>query len=162
MVWLNAVKFQADAKDLACAKDLTNLSVAGTNSRYITGESPPIKAGHRELLPHWESTCMRFNTSARRRTRLSAGPVRSQQLQIPPSLNSKAILQRDCLLFLLCQHWQRPSFSWVPTFLKTPIFFHAPSFYHPPKILDAPSFYHPPKILDAPSFYHPPKILKAP
>ncbi len=29
MVWLKSVKFQADAKDLACAKDLTILSVAG-------------------------------------------------------------------------------------------------------------------------------------
>jgi hypothetical protein len=55
-------------------------------SRYSTGESPPIKAGHRELLPHLESTCMRFNSSARRRTRPSAVPDRSQQLQILPSL----------------------------------------------------------------------------
>ncbi len=54
--------------------------------RYSTGESPPIKAGHRELLPHFESTCTRFNTSVRRRMRPSAGPERSQQLQILPSL----------------------------------------------------------------------------
>jgi hypothetical protein len=38
------------------------------------GESPPRKAGHGELLPHLESTCMRINTSVRRRTRPSAGP----------------------------------------------------------------------------------------
>jgi hypothetical protein len=25
------------------------------------GESPPIKAGHRELLLHLETTCTRFN-----------------------------------------------------------------------------------------------------
>ncbi len=80
-------------------------------------ESPPIKAGHRELLPHLESTCMRFNTSARRRTRPSAGPERSQQLQIPPSLNSKAILQQARLLLLLRQHWRTPCFSYAPTFL---------------------------------------------
>ncbi len=55
-------------------------------SRYSTGESPPLKAGHRELLPHLESTCTRFNTSARRRTRPSAGSERSQLLQILPSL----------------------------------------------------------------------------
>ncbi len=90
---------------------------AGTNSRYSTGESPPMKAGHRELLPHLESTCTRFNTSARRRTRPTAGPERSQQLQIPPSLNSKAILQRVRLLFLLHQHWRTPSFSCAPIFL---------------------------------------------
>jgi hypothetical protein len=54
--------------------------------RYSTGESPPMKAGHRELLPHLESTCRRINISAKRRTRPSAGPERSQQLQILPSL----------------------------------------------------------------------------
>jgi hypothetical protein len=43
-------------------------------------------AGHWELLPHLESTCTRINTSARRRTRPSAGPERSQLLQILPSL----------------------------------------------------------------------------
>ncbi len=51
---------------------------------YSMGESPPIKAGHRELLPHLESTCTRFNTSARRRKRPSAGPERSELLQILP------------------------------------------------------------------------------
>ncbi len=46
-----------------------------------------LKAGHRGgAIPHLESTCTRFNTSARRRTRPSAGPERSQQLQILPSL----------------------------------------------------------------------------
>ncbi len=54
--------------------------------RYSTGESSPIKAGHRELLPHLESICTRFNISARRRTRPSAGPEKSQLLQILPSL----------------------------------------------------------------------------
>jgi hypothetical protein len=29
MVWLKTVKFQADTKDLACAKDLNILSMAG-------------------------------------------------------------------------------------------------------------------------------------
>ncbi len=88
---------------------------AGTSSRYSTGESPHKKAGHREFLPHLESTCTRFNTSSRRRTRPSAEHERSQQLQIPPSLNSKAILQRVRLLFLQRQHWRAPSFSAAPT-----------------------------------------------
>ncbi len=30
---------------------------AGTSSRYSTGESPPIKAGHQEIIPHLETTC---------------------------------------------------------------------------------------------------------
>jgi hypothetical protein len=55
-------------------------------SPYSTGESSSIKAGHRGILPHLETTCTRFNTSARRRTRPSAGPERSQLLQILPSL----------------------------------------------------------------------------
>jgi hypothetical protein len=79
---------------------------------WYRGESPPTKAGHGELLPHLESTCTRFNTSARRRTRPSAGPERSHLLQTDSAEpNSKAILQRICLLFLLCQHWRAPSFS---------------------------------------------------
>ncbi len=82
---------------------------AGTNSWYSTWRESAIKAGHWGI-PHLESTCARFNTSARRRMRPSAGPERSQQLQIPPSLNSKAILQQARLLFLLPQHWRAPSF----------------------------------------------------
>jgi hypothetical protein len=74
---------------------------AGTSSRYRTGESPPINAGHWGTIPHLESTCTRFNTLARRRTRPSAEPERSQQLQILLSLDSKAILQRVRLLLLL-------------------------------------------------------------
>ena len=30
---------------------------AGTNSRYSTGESPPIKAGHWVTIPHLETIC---------------------------------------------------------------------------------------------------------
>ena len=30
---------------------------ASTNSRYSTGESLPIKAGHQETIPHLETTC---------------------------------------------------------------------------------------------------------
>ncbi len=55
-------------------------------SRYSTGETPPIKARHKGTIPHLETTCMRFNTSAWRRRRPSAGPDRSQLLQILPSL----------------------------------------------------------------------------
>jgi hypothetical protein len=47
---------------------------AGTNSRYSTGESPPIKAGHWGTIPHLETTCSRFITSTRSRTCSSSGP----------------------------------------------------------------------------------------
>ncbi len=79
---------------MTCAKDLTILSVAG---RY----KQPVQYGRESA----HTTCTRINTSARRRTRPSAGPERSQQLQILPSLNSKAVLQRVRLLFLLRQHF---------------------------------------------------------
>ncbi len=71
--------------------DLTHFLAwrAGTNSRYSMGESPPIKAERQEPPPHLETTCSRFITSTRRRTCSSAGTGRSQQLEIPPSLNSK-------------------------------------------------------------------------
>ncbi len=62
---------------------------AGTNSRYRMGKSPPIKAEWQELTSHLETRCSRFITSTRRRTCSSAGLGRSQQVEIPPSLNSK-------------------------------------------------------------------------
>jgi hypothetical protein len=86
-------------------------------ARTVREESPPIKAGHWRTILHLETTCTRFNTSVRKRTRPSAGPERSQQLHIPPSLNSKAIHQRARLLFLLRQHWRTPSFSCAPIFV---------------------------------------------
>ncbi len=70
--------------------------------RYSTGESPPIKAGHRELLPHLEFSCMRFNTSARRRTRPSVGPERSQLLQILPSLTVRQFFSRSAYFSCCC------------------------------------------------------------
>ncbi len=86
---------------------------ASTSSRYSTGESLPIKAGHWGTIPHLQCTCTRFTTSARRRMIPSAGPERSQQFQILPSLNSKAIPQRVPLLFRLRQHFCRPQRFWM-------------------------------------------------
>ncbi len=77
---------------------------ACTSSRYSTGESPPIKAGHWGTIPHLETTCSRFNTSMRRRTCSLAGPGRSQQLEILPSLNSKEFFSGPPT-FLLRQHF---------------------------------------------------------
>jgi hypothetical protein len=74
-----------------CRVDLDHFLAwqAGTSSRYSMGESPPIKARHWGTIPHLETTCTRFITSRRRRTCSSVGPGRSQQLEFPPSLNSK-------------------------------------------------------------------------
>jgi hypothetical protein len=63
MVRAKTVKFQADTTDLANAIDLTisehgrPVQAAGT----VREESPPIKAGHRGTIPHFETTCSRFN-----------------------------------------------------------------------------------------------------
>ncbi len=97
-----------DAKDLACAKVLTILSLAGRCKQAGT-ESLPIKVGHREILPHLETTCTRLNTSARRSTRPSAGPERSHLLQILPSFTVRQFFSVSSYLFLLRQHWQTPS-----------------------------------------------------
>ncbi len=91
-------------------------------SRYSTGESPPTKAGHTEILPHLETTCTRLITSARRSTRPSAGPERSQLLQILPSLTVRQFFRVFAYFFLLCQHW------WTPSFFRAPIFLYAPRF----------------------------------
>jgi hypothetical protein len=72
-------------------KRLTIFSMAGLvqTDGTVREESPPIKAGHWGTTLHLETTCTRFNTSTRRRTSSSAGPERSQQLQIQSSLNSR-------------------------------------------------------------------------
>jgi hypothetical protein len=62
---------------------------AGTNSRYSTGESRPIKAGHQETIPHLETTCEIHHIYEEENESSSAGLGRSQQLEIPLSLNSK-------------------------------------------------------------------------
>ncbi len=108
---------------LGCCMDLDHFRAwrAGTSSRYNTGESPPIKAGHWGTIPHLETTCSRFNTSMRRRTCSSAGPGRSQQLEILPSLISKE--------FLLRQHFHG---HWYFTRRKDFDSWQAQGFYHPP------------------------------
>ncbi len=89
---------------------------AGTSSRYSRGESPPIKAGHWGTIPHLETTCSRFNISKRRRTCSSAGPGRSQQLEILPSLNSTEFFSGP------------PAFPAAPAFLWTQIFHQSQGF----------------------------------
>jgi hypothetical protein len=89
-----------------------------------------------------------IHTSARRRTRPSEGPERSQQLQILPSLTVRqffsGVAYLSCcaniggrLVFRMCQHFYRVGSNIFPC---------AKRFLHPPKIFDAPRFWHPPKI----------------
>jgi hypothetical protein len=77
------------------------------------GERPPVKSrvlGNHSSLGVYMYAIQHIR---RRRTRPSTGPERSQQLQILPSLNSKAILQRIRLLFLLRQHFRRHQRFWM-------------------------------------------------
>ncbi len=62
---------------------------AGTNSRYSMGESLPIKAGQPESYLHLGTTCEIHHIYEDLNESSSARPERSQQLEIPPSLNSK-------------------------------------------------------------------------
>jgi hypothetical protein len=47
------------SQTFGCRVDLGHFLAwrAGINSWYSTGESPPIKAGHHETIPHLETTC---------------------------------------------------------------------------------------------------------
>jgi hypothetical protein len=60
---VKTVKIQAVARVLIDPMVLTISEHAGLvqRGRYSTGESPPIKAGPGELIPHLETTCSRFN-----------------------------------------------------------------------------------------------------
>ncbi len=52
------MEFQAKARLFGCRVDLGHFLAwrAGKNSRYSTGESLPIKAGHQGIIPHLETT----------------------------------------------------------------------------------------------------------
>jgi hypothetical protein len=75
------------SQTFGCRGDLSHFLAwrAGTNSRYSMRKSPPIKQGSKSSLLTWRLHA-RFITST---SCSSAGPGRSQQLEIPPSLNSK-------------------------------------------------------------------------
>jgi hypothetical protein len=62
------------------------VQTAGT----VREESLPIKAGHWRAIPRLETTCTQFSINKEENMHISGGPGRSQQLQILPSLNSKA------------------------------------------------------------------------
>ncbi len=62
---------------------------AGTNSRYSTGESSPIKARQPETYLHLGTACKNHHIYKDLNESSSARPGRSQQLEIPPSLNIK-------------------------------------------------------------------------
>jgi hypothetical protein len=124
---------------------------AGT-VRHSTGESPPIKAGHREIPPHLETTSTQFNTSARS-MRISAGPERSQLLRILPSITVRQFFSVSAYFFLLRQHWRTPNFFHAPMFLHASRFEHAPRFWMRQccaKVFGCPS---------APMFLYAPRFL---
>ncbi len=62
---------------------------AGTSSRYSTGDSSPRKAGQPESYLHLGTACKIHHIYEDLNESSSARPGRSQQLEIPPSLNSK-------------------------------------------------------------------------
>ncbi len=62
---------------------------ASTSSRYSTGESPPIKAGQPEPSPHLGTAWEGHHIYEDLTERSSAIPGGIQELEIPPSLNSK-------------------------------------------------------------------------
>jgi hypothetical protein len=55
------------------------------------GKGPPIKAGQPEPSPHLETACEIHHIYEDLNESSSARPGRSQQLEIPPSLNSKQV-----------------------------------------------------------------------
>jgi hypothetical protein len=111
---------------------------------------------------------VQYSTSTRRRTSSSAGPGRSQQLEILPSLNSKDFFSGPPTFpaaptfSWTLTFWQAPQILGPPCFYHPPGFWHAPCFYHLPGFWNAPCFYHPPGFWHAPCFYHPPGFCQAP
>ncbi len=63
----------------------------GSNSLYSMGESPPIKAGHQGIILHLGTTHEIHHIYEDLNESSSARPGKSQQLEIPPSLNSKQV-----------------------------------------------------------------------
>jgi hypothetical protein len=120
-----------------------------------------------ELLPHLESTCTRCNASARGRTRSSAGPERSQQLQILQSLTVRQIFSVSAY-FSCCANTGGPLvFSRRQCFCRCQYFcirqgFVGANIFVSAKVLDALMFLYLPRFLDAPMFLYPPRFLDAP
>jgi hypothetical protein len=63
--------------------------LGNTSSRYSMGEGPPIKAGQPEPSLHLEIACGNHHIYEDLNESSLARPGRSQQLEIPLSLNSK-------------------------------------------------------------------------
>jgi hypothetical protein len=101
--------------------------MAGWYNKLVQyGREYPIKAGHREVLPHLTTIWTRIITSTRRSTKTSAGPERSQLLRILPSLTLRQFFSFSAYVFLR-QHWRTPMFRgrqcsadayvrWTPSF----------------------------------------------
>ncbi len=106
---------------------------------------------------------MRFNTSARRSTRPSAGPERSELLKILPSLTVRQFFSVSAYFFL-SQHWRMPIFGGRLVFpfaniLYTPMFCRRQGFCMRQCFVDAKVFVcvnvlSMPRFLCAPMFFY--------
>ncbi len=90
VIWQELVEFQADAW-LLVATWICAISWHGgpVQAASTDGRGPPIKAGWPEPSPHLETACEIHHIYEDLNESSSARPGRSQQLEIPPSLNSK-------------------------------------------------------------------------
>jgi hypothetical protein len=83
-----------------------------------------------------------FNTSARRKTRPSAGPERSQLLQILTSLTERQFFSVSAY-FSCCAYIGGCLVFWfLVGFLDAPMFLYATKFLEAPRFLDAPMFFY--------------------
>jgi hypothetical protein len=145
----------------------TILSVAGRYNKLVWyGRESTHKAGHKRTIPYLESTCTQFNTPARRRTRPSAGPERSQLLRILPSLTVRQCFS-GAAYFSCCANIGRRLVFLAATTLAGAEFFLCTNvsvsaniypcskgFSIRQSFLDAPMFFYPPRFLYAPMFLY--------
>jgi hypothetical protein len=137
------------SQTFGCRVDLSHFLGwrAGTNSRYSVGEGPPIKAGQQQLLPHLETPCEIHHIYEEQNESSSAGPGRSQQLEIPPSLHRPLAFPVPPAFPVL------PAFPAMAAFLQTLVFYQARGFQRPQ------GFYRPPDFLWPRGFCLSPKFL---
>ncbi len=108
---------------------------AGTNSRYSTGESPPIKAGWQELPPHLETTCEIHHINEEENMLISGTREKSAVGDsAKPKQQAGRLLFQFRLLFQLRQYFARRGDFQRPQGFYNPPDFHWPQgFYHPPE-----------------------------
>jgi len=112
------------------------LGIAGPYKQPVQyGKGPPIKAAQPEPSPHLETACEIHHIYEDLNESSSARPGRSQQLEIPPSLNSK---QAACFFLV------PPAFLWPRVFHQERRFQRPQKFYRPPVFQQMQGFLNPP------------------